>query len=463
MKSISQWIEQIETEYDVAKITSRGIPMWPFYKVFLFDQLYVPGGTLVQHTWKDKLNLAQQSFFGLSNYFSSDFTQIAFSSTEQRKEVDGQFPDKLVDGFTQLLPAKEKLLHLELPVTPHRPKDEIPHPFTASKLPLRLLEWWHGKNNASLDLKGEQIVNQIKELTHTSISFEYVAQRFWAQYKAMKGLLNKNQQVNRLWVVSSYMNYGSIYAAKERGIEVVEIQHGTITKEHFGYYHTHLWKTPYYPDYITTFGENEVDFFNNKSLFVRRDHAIPVGHFYIESIYRSVHYQLAETNQIRIVVSLQDDEIGEQIVPFMIEVAKQAPHFEIWFSPRRKPLSYYKENFRLPKNIRFHEAWNVYESIARADLHTTVYSTCAIEAPSLGTPNVLVNIQNRAKAYFSDFLSENQYTWYAADVSEYIVLAEKYGALKAQKQEVIRTSNNQNIKANYFDNVTAFLRQSENR
>jgi hypothetical protein len=216
---------------------------------------------------------------------------------------------------------------------------------------------------------------------------------------------------------------------------------------------------PYFPDFLLTFGENEASFFAEQSHFVEQNRIFPIGHFYIESIYQSVNYQPQNESKIRITVSLQDDEIGEKVVPFMIEVAKRMPAFEIWFSPRRKAEKYYRENFQLPSNILFNAKWNVYESIAYGDIHTTVYSTCAIEAPSLGTPNVIANIDNRGKAYFGSFLSEREFTWYADSVEEYVDRVNKVALFKAQHQSKIRESNNQNIKANYFKNVQLFIQQ----
>ena len=463
MKSISEWIIEIESNFEVEKITSKGVPIWPFYKVFLFDQLYVPGGTLVQHSFTDKLQLAKQALFGIGNYFDSDATDVAFSTSEQRKEVNGEFPDKLIDGIRSQLSAESKLVHLELPVTPHRPAHEIPNKNTASKLPLRLLEWYYDKKASDLELQGSDVVASICQKTETTISLAYVASRFWAQYTAMSVFLNKKKKIQRFWVVSSYMNFGAIHAAKERGIEVIEIQHGTITKEHFGYFHTRDFKATYFPDYLLTFGENEALFFKEQSRFVQKDKIYPIGHFYIESIYQSVRYEHNSFNKPRITVSLQDDEIGEKVVPFMIEVAKKWSDCNVWFSPRRKSEAYYRENFDLPVNIFFNPQWNVYESIAHGDLHTTVYSTCAIESPSLGTPNVIANIAGRGKAYFGDFLSESEYTWYANSAEEYIEIVKQVAPLKFKEQNLIRASNNQNIKADYFTNVEAFLKQLTNK
>ena len=40
------------------------------------------------------------------------------------------------------------------------------------------------------------------------------------------------------------------------------------------------------------------------------------------------------------------------------------------------------------------------------DLHMTLYSSCALEAPSLGIPNILVDIHNMASKYYNSLLSE---------------------------------------------------------
>ena len=44
------------------------------------------------------------------------------------------------------------------------------------------------------------------------------------------------------------------------------------------------------------------------------------------------------------------------------------------------------------------------------DARATVYSTCALDAPALGVPNILINIDGLAKKYYVDILTNSDIT-----------------------------------------------------
>ena len=63
---------------------------------------------------------------------------------------------------------------------------------------------------------------------------------------------------------------------------------------------------------------------------------------------------------------------------------------------------------------------NVYQTIKQADFHATVYSTCAIEAPALGVPNLLINIEEIAKKHYSDLLTNLDVTQFIETEREFV-------------------------------------------
>ncbi|MAX80972.1 MAG: hypothetical protein CL843_12470 [Crocinitomicaceae bacterium] len=459
MKKVSQLIEEVESKFEVERVLVNGVPLWPFYKVFLFDKIYVPGGTLVKHSLGQKLKLVKHAFYGWKNYWNYSAPFLAFSLTEQRKELNGAFPDKMIDGIVEAIKEQGKTFHLELPVTDPKPKRLIPNQTTASKLPLRIVEAYYSKFGNVPQIENESILQEINAYCDVELSSDYVLRRFWGQYKAMQWFLRKRKNVKALFIVVSYMNFGSLLAAKEKGIKVIETQHGTISKEHFGYYYSKPIDDRYFPDYLLSFGENEKGFFSQTSHMLKGEKVIPVGHFYLEATYQQMKgIKRQKEEKVRVAVSLQDDKIGEKIIPFLIEAARKDNSIEYVFIPRKKTTEYYATHYDLPENIIFQPEWNIYQAIMYSDVHTSVYSTCAIEAPSLGTPNVLVNIDNRAKSYFSAFLDEYNYTLYADTPEEYLKKIKEVGKLKATKEKEIRTSNNRNIEANYFENIKAAMK-----
>ena len=95
-----------------------------------------------------------------------------------------------------------------------------------------------------------------------------------------------------------------------------------------------------------------------------------------------------------------------------------------------------------------------YEVIAECDIHMTVYSTTAIEALSLGKPNILVNIDNLSVEHFGTVLGNNPFTSIVNSPEELIDVILN---LNRVEPSVVKESNAYNVKLNYKKNVNDFL------
>ena len=94
-------------------------------------------------------------------------------------------------------------------------------------------------------------------------------------------------------------------------------------------------------------------------------------------------------------------------------------NYLFFLKPRKLPLSHYHEKYVFPKNIIFIDTVNIYELIIQTDFHITIYSTCAIEAPSLGKKNILFNIDGKAKEYLGETLKNDVTTVYVDTIEEF--------------------------------------------
>ena len=101
------------------------------------------------------------------------------------------------------------------------------------------------------------------------------------------------------------------------------------------------------------------------------------------------------------------------------------------------------------------ESMDVYETILHSDIHVTAYSSCALEAPALGVPNVLVNIENKAYEYYRDILSDKT-TSYVSTTDEFIKLVSN---LPMESAENIQSYHKDVMKPNYEQNIDAFLKK----
>lgn len=446
--NIEALLKKIDQSYNVEAIKVNGIPFWPFLKVFFFDKLYVDGGTRVSLTLVQKLKFASSLLYGFFNWFGSA-KYLVFSNSDQRKLLDGQWIDKSAD---YLHPYLKNALHLELPVFEHKNRTQLPYKRVVSHLPLRLLEWLFLKlKNSSLSVEGDSVVDELLDEYGVSINATHLARRFYAQYLTAK-LLIRVYRPEKVFMAVPYMKMGYVYAFKEVGITVVEMQHGTINKAHFGYCNYKPFDSNLFPDLLFAYGSQVKEVFEGGNFTYVPSKVMSIGHYYLHLISEKGE-QIKETAsevfnaRINISVSLQDDSVGSKIVPFLTEVARLRPDWNIVFSPRKTPESAYRE-MGLPPNILFDASLNVYQIIAASDFHTTVFSTCALEAPVLGVRNMLCNIEGKSSAYFKELLTDQSLTLYANKPSEFVALIEKAKPMSREEiQEAIKPVMNNTFKA----------------
>ncbi len=87
----------------------------------------------------------------------------------------------------------------------------------------------------------------------------------------------------RIYLVCFYDKQYIVKAAKELKIEVIDIQHGIIGKEHSAYFSSLLLSDIYLPDKLYSFGESEKEYFIDSGI-VSTNNIIPIGNYYLEYI-----------------------------------------------------------------------------------------------------------------------------------------------------------------------------------
>ncbi len=449
-------IKKADLDYSVEELKIKGKSFWPFFKVFFFDAQYVNGGTQTSFSVIQKLKFLSSAFFGWFNWLGK-VEYLVFSNSDQRKLFEGQNIDKSADYVSLNLP---NVLHIELPVFTHSSLKKMKFRRVVSHLPLRILESCYAKLFLrSTPILGQGVVDSLNADFHTNLDALVIARRFYAQYWVMKKLVAWKKP-KAVFMVVPYMKSGYVLAAKELNVTVIEMQHGTINKSHFGYANYKKMDAQLYPDYLLSYGNGTQEVFCEGNITFNQNQVIPIGHFYLHLIQQQKmnfprEFQNVVNAEVSISVSLQDDSVGKQIVPFLNEVAKKRPEWLMVFVPRKTGQSEY-EKMNLAKNILFLPSLNVYETIKLCHIHTTVFSTCALEAPSIGRPNVLVNIDNKSKEYFSNLLSDMAVTRMVNTVDEFIAEIEKNDF---PSEKYIRESNESIIKTGFVQNLNdAFVK-----
>lgn len=155
--------------------------------------------------------------------------------------------------------------------------------------------------------------------------------------------LFKKRKPEKVFVVVAYENHAVVAAAKHLGIEVLELQHGTITYYHLGYSYpkkTRLnGEIPYFPDKILSFG----DYWMNDAMSpIDMENIIPIGFPYFE--YQSKDFINIEVTENQILF-ISQGVIGKYMSQMAFEFAKNNNDFKIIYKLHPGEYETWRENY----------------------------------------------------------------------------------------------------------------------
>jgi len=446
---ISEIIKAVELNYSTKKIKYDDLNLWLEFRNRFFYSLSIGKESNLVIDSSVYLTVLKSFFYGFFNWFKS-YECWVLSASNYRVKIGDKYFDKFFD-----YPASKikNTLFIELSVKPHYKRSNVYSKHIVSRAPLVIFEKLY---SLFLSLKKVDfaLYKEIQTEYNTIIDPVYSIKKMISQYKAMKLLLVFKKKPKCVFIAPSYMSFGYVKALKEKQVIVIEAQHGVINKEHFGYNYYEDFDSNYFPDYLLSFGEREKEVFTQKNTYITPDRVIPVGSYYIDYISEHFTHEI-DTSGYRLVfsVSMQDCDIGSQLLPFLLKVALDNTDCLFLLKPRRTAISDYTKLYDIPDTIKFVENIDVYKTILHSDFHITAYSSCALEAPALGVKNILINIENKAKDYYSKVLNEKT-TNYLDSVVEF---NEYVKSVKVLSKYQVKLLHKNIFKSNYESNINNFL------
>ncbi|MDL2271193.1 CDP-glycerol glycerophosphotransferase family protein, partial [Methanobrevibacter sp. OttesenSCG-928-I08] len=204
--------------------------------------------------------------------------------------------------------------------------------------------------------------------------------------------LFKLKQPKQIFVVVAYENNAVVKAAKDLNIEVIEIQHGTISKYHLGYsypnktrcFNGKLEEIAYFPDKLLSFG----DYWNNSSYFpISREHIISIGFPYFESNTKNYMGVNKESNKI---LFISQGVIGKYLSKFAFELGEKLSSYEIIYKLHPGEYSSWRENYKYLLDASKLDNFKVidnnntplYQLFAESNYQIGVFSTAIYEGLS---------------------------------------------------------------------------------
>ena len=392
-------IFEIEKEY---KEELESLEEWNYLR-----NIYRSIDTQNKNTYKiNKIEAIKSIFYGFKNWFRS-YDYLVFSYSSERRLIKNKFFDIRVDSLIDIINNNNTLL-IENPDILHK-KKKLMH--TKVLVSRRLIDIFTiilvklTKKNYSYNIL--DIFNKKDDL---NLDYSSYINRFNAQYKIHK-LWFKLIKPKVIYLDCFYDKQYIIKAAKELDIEIIDVQHGLIGKNHSAYFSRLNLSSFYLPDKLFSFGisEKKNTMYNG---LIKKENIFPIGSFYLDYKKRN---RIEDKSLIRILsnynkivgVTLQWT-VEDKLIDFIINIARIELDTIFILIPRTYTNKYTK--IQLPKNVILYPTLDFYTLITYCTFHTTVNSTCALEAPILGIDNILIDIDNLATLFLKELVSEKNTT-----------------------------------------------------
>lgn len=455
-------LKEIEKKYPVDKIYLNGEQIWPFLRSEYFHTYMEyhsenPDIEIIRKKpFFQKLKLVKNIFYGWKKWFKKyDYIAISTSGKSIIKIINGKYYNRLIDPIIDELNNNDFLCIQR----PDRKLYNINKTHTkniVSFYPIYFISYLFeilpiGKYN----LNGSEILNAIKKDYNINIDDDKLIKFYLAEYRTCRFIFQYIKP--KAIFIGCHSSLGLMKAAKELGIKTIEIQHGIIGKEQPIYNPGVEMSKNLFPDYLFAYGKQDVMNFTN-SYFIDQKNVIPIGSYYIDYLKESFSPEIKFQNiinkySISVGITLQNT-VEKQTIDFVKQAAILDSSILFILIPRQ-PVRRDYSKLDLPDNVLVITDKEFYELMMYVDYHSTVYSTCALEAPSFGVQNIMININNLSRKYFESSLID-RITKYADTPEEYLNLIRSMDKLD---KETVYYLNEGIIMPNYRNNLKDALSQ----
>jgi len=423
------FIKKIETSYDVTSIKIKDIEVWPFLRIayyFAYRDKYdfkIERPNEIKH--KKAVRIFKNVLYGVSNYVKKyDF--FIFSNLAGRRLLNGKYVNRLLFDLKSEL-GIEKVLDIENPAhNIHYSVNSASTEKVVSSTFFIMLSYLPFFRE-EIHIDNEIILKDINKRHKLNVNYNAIVTKF-VRYVLLFKYVFRIYKPKGIFVTQYYslFHQAAIYSGNLLGINTIEFQHGVINNQHFAYNVYCKMNKLLYPKYLFVFGYQVKSVFSENNFFINNNNVISVGYLYIDYInhrYKPPSNVIKFFDKLRvkykkIVVVSSQLTIENDLIIFLIKLAALDKDILYIYVPREINNNYSKHN--LKNNIMIVKNLNIYQIIKQSDFHATVYSTCALEAPALGTPNILININGMAKKYYLKVLTNTENTRFVDNEEQFL-------------------------------------------
>jgi len=423
------FMRDVETSYDLPSISADGVQVWPFLRQIYFSHYarkIMPGltfkGTSTKR-WRE-LGRVRNILHGAGEW-RRRHEYVVISSTWRRRLIDGRYVDKSAEWLMREL-GKDNVLMVEMAMNPgggdFRTMSTSAGDTVVSSDLLSFLALLPGLGIRPR-IEHEEILDEINRKYELRVRYRWAVASFLRMRRVFRRLFMRWQPRCVFFSAAYYgvLSQPAIAAAAQLGIPTVELQHGFISDEHEAYMVHRQLDRAAFPDYLFCYGDYVKQYFGARNHYIPVSRVHTVGSGYIEYIRdeyecdEALRDCLAQFDRSVTVSSILTAE--EEIIELMCDAARRDPRILYVFVPREWEKDYAGMGF--PPNVKLFRNLDFYRIAKFTDFHSTVSSTCALEAPAFGTPNILLDIKGLARSYYGSMLTDGEVTRYVTTGAEF--------------------------------------------
>lgn len=227
--------------------------------------------------------------------------------------------------------------------------------------------------------------------------------KFQVNYRLYKALFRRVKP-KQLVVVVGYAYGDAIRAAKDLGIETVEIQHGTFSRYHLGYSYPGVEQVlDYFPDRFMAWGR----FWRDMRVLPLPDERIQLAGF---PYFHHLKQQQAQVQkQSNKVVVLSQGALGARIAECVYALSEVLKDYQIVYKLHPGEFARWQEYEHLVRlaempNVQIVKQANLYELLASASYQMGVFSTAVYEGVGFGCTTLLLDLPG--VEYMADLIDD---------------------------------------------------------
>ena len=276
-------------------------------------------------------------------------------------------------------------------------------------------------------------------LTIHILNFKY-------DYKKYTELFNKRKP-KMIFVVVAYENQAIVKAAKDLNIEVIELQHGTITDYHLGYSYPQKTRMKgeiaYYPDKILTFGNYWI---NPETCPVTHDNIVPIGFAYFEAQSKDYINIQAKDNQV---LFISQGVIGKYLSRIAYEFACEKKDYHVIYKLHPGEYETWRENYSELVNdldnfkVIDNSETPLYQLFAESAYQVGAFSTAIYEGLMFNCKTFILNVPG--VEYLSDLI-KNDYVCQVDNVDDLINNLESFNPKEYDKDFFFKNLDSELLK-----------------